>query len=559
MSIAQMSATMQKAIIDRVRKAVLDSTSEGKSAFVQYVEKGKVKEGFAEGSPFDLEAIRTTTNLASNGYESIVSRNSLQGLAASFSKLAKDAELSSEEVSLAASAADLLSQDSIYNGFKEYIRKLYGIGSASGPTSKTGFQYQRAKASEVKIASNMQDSSVDFISFRNLDHGKLKAIFLNYLKIENITDDTMILYLTKSLDAGHLTGVFNIKLRNVFNLTITQSDTSDYRSISAKSGTDEELNSLFTRMMLLLADADYLSSNIVRDIELFSTTSKRVYSRSNPQVSVELQLKINNGKAGAKLSGLGAALNKLVKSADRIKTRVDSVAAQQALGSALKNFETVAKFVQELGRSIDTEQLGEKGKLKVLAILEEAKTAEEFFRTKGSDSLKESVEKTIVNTIAGKKVPTQQFSVAKVKTKIVIPQKPKSVKKVTVSKPKRTKPKLPNVAIIKPQKSLAPLQALLDSSLFEQIRKNMGTGSATNVLNYRTGRLAASAKLERLSESRQGMITAFYTYMKNPYATFSEGGLQSSPKTRDPKLLISKSIRELGATLAYNRMRAVLV
>jgi len=59
--------------------------------------------------------------------------------------------------------------------------------------------------------------------------------------------------------------------------------------------------------------------------------------------------------------------------------------------------------------------------------------------------------------------------------------------------------------------------------------------------------------------SREGAITAFYTYMKNPYATFSEGGQQSRPRTRDPKLLISKSIRELAATRVANRLRAVVV
>ena len=155
MSISQMSATMQKAIIDRVRKSVLDSTSEGKSAFVQYVEKGKVKEGFAAGSPFDLDAIRTTTNLASNGYESIISRGGLSALAASFSKLVKDAELSSEEASLANAAADLLGKSSIYTGFKQYIEKLYGIGKATGTPSKTGFLYQRAKASDIKIGTKV--------------------------------------------------------------------------------------------------------------------------------------------------------------------------------------------------------------------------------------------------------------------------------------------------------------------------------------------------------------------------------------------------------------------
>jgi hypothetical protein len=87
----------------------------------------------------------------------------------------------------------------------------------------------------------------------------------------------------------------------------------------------------------------------------------------------------------------------------------------------------------------------------------------------------------------------------------------------------------------------------------------MGTGARKDILNYQTGRFAESAKVEKMSQSREGMITAFYSYMRNPYATFSTGGAQESPATRDPKLLISKSIREIGATMVENRMRAVLV
>jgi len=55
------------------------------------------------------------------------------------------------------------------------------------------------------------------------------------------------------------------------------------------------------------------------------------------------------------------------------------------------------------------------------------------------------------------------------------------------------------------------------------------------------------------------MITAFYSYMKNPYATFSAGGRQELPKSRDPKLLISKSIREIVGQQVANRLRAVVV
>jgi hypothetical protein len=87
----------------------------------------------------------------------------------------------------------------------------------------------------------------------------------------------------------------------------------------------------------------------------------------------------------------------------------------------------------------------------------------------------------------------------------------------------------------------------------------MGDGSRKNILNYRTGRFAASAKVERLTQSREGMVTAFYNYMRNPYGTFSDGGRQEIPKSRDPKLLISKSIKEIAETIVGNRMRAILI
>jgi hypothetical protein len=87
----------------------------------------------------------------------------------------------------------------------------------------------------------------------------------------------------------------------------------------------------------------------------------------------------------------------------------------------------------------------------------------------------------------------------------------------------------------------------------------MGDGSRQDILNYRTGRFASTVKVERLSLSREGMITAFYSFMKNPYATFSQGGRQSIPTSRDPKLLIAKSIREIAAERVGNRMRSVAV
>lgn len=107
--------------------------------------------------------------------------------------------------------------------------------------------------------------------------------------------------------------------------------------------------------------------------------------------------------------------------------------------------------------------------------------------------------------------------------------------------------------------SLLNLRMLIDSHLQDVVSANMGDGNRRDVLNYRTGRFASSVKLQGLSQSRDGMITAFYTYMKNPYATFSAGGRQQNPRSRDPKLLIAKSIREIAAETVSNRLRAVLV
>ncbi len=107
------------------------------------------------------------------------------------------------------------------------------------------------------------------------------------------------------------------------------------------------------------------------------------------------------------------------------------------------------------------------------------------------------------------------------------------------------------------------LKELINSQLQHVVSANMGNepypGGQRKILNYRTGRFAASVEAVKLTTSKEGMITAFYDYMKYPYATFSKGGAQEHPASRDPKLLIAKSIREIAATKVKNRMRSVLV
>lgn len=210
---------------------------------------------------------------------------------------------------------------------------------------------------------------------------------------------------------------------------------------------------------------------------------------------------------------------------------------------------------------------------------------EKFFRTratedsfiqklitsKGSPSYLEIVENHLTSTLKGEKkktattysLPKSKISSEKIRVDTAqyrkeVKQNIQKVKKLSDSIKKAVElAKVSDRNRVRDSLDLTSLQNLINTHLQDVVSANMGDGNARNVLNYRTGRLAASAKVERISESRNGMITAFYSYMKNPYATFSEGGQQSSPRSRDPKLLISKSIREIAAQQVGNRLRAV--
>lgn len=189
--------------------------------------------------------------------------------------------------------------------------------------------------------------------------------------------------------------------------------------------------------------------------------------------------------------------------------------------------------------------------------------------SKGSPSYIDLIATDLANILSGKSKSNKVYKadnilVAKKTTKITKPKKNteeinklKSVK----DKLKQVKKKPENIVEEKPvvTYSLVDLQTLINANLQNVISANMGDGTAKNVLNYRTGRFAASVSVTQITESRQGMITAFYEYMKNPYQTFEPGYRQGSPKTRDPKLLIAGSIREIAATKVANRLRAVSV
>lgn len=188
---------------------------------------------------------------------------------------------------------------------------------------------------------------------------------------------------------------------------------------------------------------------------------------------------------------------------------------------------------------------------------------QEIIESQGSPSYKSLVIADIVSSITGKPkntktyvIPETLVATAKVKFDNSEIKKETAKQKAIVNKLITKVRKLP---VIKADRSLTRLEVLLRAKIGLQVRKNMGTGNARNILNYRTGRFAESVTIDRVTASKEGMISVFYDYMKHPYATFSSGGAQEYPKTRDPKLLISKSIREIGASIVGNRLRAVVV
>ena len=248
------------------------------------------------------------------------------------------------------------------------------------------------------------------------------------------------------------------------------------------------------------------------------------YRKSSSRYLVEMQLAITNQGAGSQVSATLVELKKLFT-------------------SSVEDITNILKQSPTLGRALATDQ--------------------------GSPSYLDLIGLDIASIIStGKKAPSKEYRVSKTlvdkTTSKVI--KPKSNKQEIAqlrafkNKLKSAKSDPNNLKVISGTTipiNLSALQGLINQHLQNVISANMGDGSQRNILNYRTGRFAGSTKVESMSQSRAGMITAFYSYMKNPYATFAEGGKQENPRTRNPKLLISKSIREIAMGKVGNRLRAV--
>ena len=175
---------------------------------------------------------------------------------------------------------------------------------------------------------------------------------------------------------------------------------------------------------------------------------------------------------------------------------------------------------------------------------------EDMLDMKGSPSLKDKTAALVTDKFKGKKNVKVSAKSVKMSTKTKSKGKgSKTGGKVAISamtlRTRKAKRRATDSAAARPLQ----MMVLINKELPQTIKANMDLPALQN----RTGRFAESVKVVDAVKTRQGFPSFGYTYQKNPYQTFEPGFAQGSPE-RDPRALISRSIREIAVDLAIGRL-----
>ena len=165
---------------------------------------------------------------------------------------------------------------------------------------------------------------------------------------------------------------------------------------------------------------------------------------------------------------------------------------------------------------------------------------------RGSPSYADLVRKLVEDTFDGK-VPPRRRHTTKATKKGKKESFPVQVHKVTggTAKVRRKTTKTNTSSSVAPV-DLRSIINLINRRLHDKIRENMGKGRSRQVLNYRTGRFAKSARVQNLyGIGEKNALGAEVKYMKNPYSVFEPGGRLNPPAGRDPHRIIGRSIRQI--------------
>lgn len=380
-----------------------------------------------------------------------------------------------------------------------------------------------------------------FSSFRSKDSGvqvsrkkitvgnNLPAIYFPNISFDAITklvNNIMNIkpgQLAKYYEKGHVIGI---------TTELLQATSERIKAVDTKGSTGKSfLLSQLDKVIDYYRRLDLESANIqpAGNVAVYASVNKSISKKGSTRYLVELQPKAANQKSAKEVQATIGSIRKLFSPSNLSENTI--------LGLIEKLQESVSdpKFQQDLLSMKSSPSYKDMIAKHIAGILNGVPIDQQF------------VHKNV--KVASKKVPTPDLSKLRSEIKKEI-NKAKAVKnKIQSAKPKTHKESF----------SPSSFQLLLNSALSDRIKKNMGTGSRKDILNLRSGRFAESVDVTKVTVGRQGMLTAYYTYMKYPYATFSEGGRQQYPRSRDPKLLISRTLREIAAEHAITNMRSVLV
>lgn len=95
------------------------------------------------------------------------------------------------------------------------------------------------------------------------------------------------------------------------------------------------------------------------------------------------------------------------------------------------------------------------------------------------------------------------------------------------------------------------LLPMINSRLTSTVAKNMGSPK----LNFRTGRLAQSAQVVNVEQTREGFPSFVFNYERDPYDVFDRtlGRSPWNTPQRDPRALVDQSVREIVREMAIGR------
>lgn len=464
-----------------------------------------------------------------------------------------------------------------YNDIVSSLKQLLGSDYTPSSQDLEKFSFSKLSTAEVDLLLSAINLAGNYLSSKNISISskelqtrlnqiisesqsntdtlkKAKALFNTPYKLTDITSNNKQVFVfpsfqiltgqvAKALEIG-LEGALNIAQVSTFRFD-TIGSILDFGHTATGYIEDNEVRIQFNSPKLFSILYDVLTNTNVSDPEVIARLSSVKFLEETKQVEefVEVEKDFSEG------------FLKLFVSIGGNIVRFENSIINQRRGSVLESKETLGAnraVLQRLGKEFSS--LG--GKLAT-------QISRSILIGRGSPSVIDYIKYSIINAIEGKQVARyKQKTVTKnsVKSRTKAPVLSGLTKKSpNIARTAKSKSRVIKTNLVTPRATLVSLELLLQGNLVEQIKQNMGTGNRRDVLNLRTGRFAESVKVERLSESRAGMITAFYSYMKNPYATFSQGGRQQNPASRDPKLLIARSIREIAQQQVQNKLRAVNV